>query len=609
MAQSQRAAIPRRSTRINTEQALIDPGMVRSQRAAIPRQNPRINTEQSLIDPGMAQSQQAPVDEADNSINGSLGPILELGEPEPDVEPQLADIHINYLFHVIQAANHPPSNPRTRKRRGAPSGASDDLPKTMKLEAKDNKIIVTWQLDNRNLPQFKREVIDALRRHVNEWLAVHAQTLENDGNLTWQVAIKNGGAFAGVQNQVLLPTNNTFQQFLDTASLLHASKMKTCTLVEVDPKVVAQNEKAFKQLKAHHAPDSVNSTPTREPTAGASAGAALHEIIREIYAAHDPCERLSHLPEAPVCINPENPNEYFLLTCFKVDTWARAIRNNPREVTTTIPPRGFTYRTGPVGSDAPTAGPSNRPAPQSIQPAQVAPSAPDSVTETGISTESGIAPETRNRLIHEYLLQQAQSAPPPAAYHGYHPYAQSAPPPPAYHGYQFPNHPWYPQQPNQPQVFTNNVIPPHLSMLGVPTFTPTFPGQAFRDQAFPGQAFPGQPYEQAFPNQQPVPNAPTTNQLPQETQTVPDTEASPAPSDHGAPIEDFIRFAQLGPNPTLVIDGLNQLGITHWTLLQHVTPEELINANIPMAQARALMIAFKRYPQHLKKLAGASSSH
>ncbi|KNE87065.1 hypothetical protein PSTG_19561, partial [Puccinia striiformis f. sp. tritici PST-78] len=132
---------------------------------------------------------------------------------------------------------------------------------------------------------------------------------------------------------------------------------------------------------------------------------------------------------------------------------------------------------------------------------------------------------------------------------------------------------------------------------------------AFRDQAFPGQPFPGQPYEQASPNQQPVPNAPTTNQLPQETQTVPDTEASPAPSDHGAPIEDFIRFAQLGPNPTLVIDGLNQLGITHWTLLQHVTPEELINANIPMAQARALMIAFKRYPQHLKKLAGASSSH
>ncbi|KAH9472473.1 hypothetical protein Pst134EA_003083 [Puccinia striiformis f. sp. tritici] len=93
--------------------------MVRSQRAAIPRQNPRINTEQSLIDPGMAQSQQAPVDEADNSINGSLGPILELGEPEPDVEPQLADIHINYLFHVIQAANHPPSNPRTRKKKGS----------------------------------------------------------------------------------------------------------------------------------------------------------------------------------------------------------------------------------------------------------------------------------------------------------------------------------------------------------------------------------------------------------------------------------------------------------------------------------------------------------
>ncbi|KAH9472471.1 hypothetical protein Pst134EA_003081 [Puccinia striiformis f. sp. tritici] len=141
--------------------------------------------------------------------------------------------------------------------------------------------------------------------------------------------------------------------------------MKTCTLVEVDPKVVAQRQ--------------LHTNPRAE--AGASAGAALHEIIREIYAAHDPCERLSHLPEAPVCINPENPNEYFLLTCFKVDTWARAIGSNNHN-----PSKGFTYRTGPVGSDAPTAGPSNRPAPQSIQPAQVAPSAPDSVTETGIST-------------------------------------------------------------------------------------------------------------------------------------------------------------------------------------------------------------------------------
>ncbi|KAI9617407.1 hypothetical protein KEM48_004859 [Puccinia striiformis f. sp. tritici PST-130] len=434
----------------------------------------------------------------------------------------------------------------------------------IKVEAKDNKIIILWPIDNFNLSQFKLEVIEALRHNVNKWLAIHAQDLENNSHLTWQVAIKNGGAFAAVHNQLLLPENNTFEQFLDAAGRLHESKMKTCTLVEEDPKFVAQNERAFRQLRAHHAPDTIDPIPTQEPTAGA----ALHELMREIYTTHDPCERLSHLPEAPVCINPEDPKEYFVLTTFKADAWARAIRNNPTEVTTTIPPRGFTYRTGPVGTDPPEAAP-------------VAPSAPDSVTETAL---------------------------------------------PAYHGYPVHHHPWYWYPQHQP--LAHPAIPPQPSMLGVPAFTPAFPGQAFRDQAFPGQVFPGQPYEQAFP-----PQPAATNQPPQETQTVPEPAASPAPSDHDAPIEDFIRFAQLGPNPTLVIDGLNQLGIckrpafgsslssrpsrlfggvhsiTHWTLLQHVTPEELINTNIPIAQARALMIAFKRYPQHLKKLAGASSSH
>ncbi|KAH9473655.1 hypothetical protein Pst134EA_000734 [Puccinia striiformis f. sp. tritici] len=555
---------------LKTHQALIE-------RAATLR-NSHINTERNL-------TQDVAIDEADVDVNGSQDGLAEPGEP--DIEPQMTDIHINYLFHIVQALNQPPTNPRARKRKAGTSSATDDLPKTMKVEAKDNKIIISWPIDNFNLSQFKLEVIEALRRNVNEWLAIHAQDLENNGHLTWQVAIKNGGAFAAVHNQLLLPENDTFERFLDAAGILHESKMKTCTLVQEDPKVVAQNERAFRQLRAHHAPDTIDPIPTREPTAGATAGAALHELMREVYATHDPCERLSHLPEAPVCINPEDPNEYFVLTTFKADAWARAIRNNPAEVTTTIPPRGFTYRTGPVGTDALEAGPSNRPAPpRSIHQAPVAPSAPDSVTETGVSTESGMATETRNRLIQEYILQQAQSSPPLPAYHGYQPYPLSAPALPAYHGYPVHHHPWYPQHQHQP--LAHPAIPPQPLMLGVPAFTPAFPGQAFRDQAFPGQAFPGQPYEQAFP-----PQPAATNQPPQETQTVPEPAASPAPSDHGAPIEDFIRFAQLGPNPTLVIDGLNQLGITHWTLLQHVTPEELINTNIPIAQARALMIAFK----------------
>ncbi|KAH9449995.1 hypothetical protein MJO29_014112 [Puccinia striiformis f. sp. tritici] len=131
---------------------------------------------------------------------------------------------------------------------------------------------------------------------------------------------------------------------------------------------------------------------------------------------------------------------------------------------------------------------------------------------------------------------------------------------------------------------------------------PSFPGQAWPGQAFPGQAFPGQPYEQAFPQQQNTNVAHEPNTVPQE-QNQPNPapiESSPTPSDHGAPIDDFIEFAQLGPSPTLVIDGLSHLGITHWSLLQHISVEDLINAGIPLAQARAIMLAFRRYSQHLK---------
>ncbi|KAI7937277.1 hypothetical protein MJO29_014592 [Puccinia striiformis f. sp. tritici] len=158
-----------RNGHINTEQAP-------SERLATLR-NPRINTSQAL-------TERVPIDAADNDVDGSQDGLAGPGEPVP--EPQLADIHINYLFHVVQASNNAPSNPRARKRRAGTSTATDDLPKTMKLEAKDNKIIITWPVNNFNLSQFKREVIDALQHNVNEWLAVHAQDLENNGHLTWQ---------------------------------------------------------------------------------------------------------------------------------------------------------------------------------------------------------------------------------------------------------------------------------------------------------------------------------------------------------------------------------------------------------------------------------------
>ncbi|KAI7965511.1 hypothetical protein MJO29_001259 [Puccinia striiformis f. sp. tritici] len=202
----------------------------------------------------------------DGDIDDAIGSqVDEESTAGPEPEPQWIDIHINYQFHVVQAANNPPNNPRARKQKSASSSTQDDLPKTMKLKVKDNKIVVPWALNNLDLARFKRETIDAIRQNVNEWLARHAKDLEGRGAIEWQVAIKNGGAFAGAQNQVLLPSNDTFQRFLEAADCLPKGKMKTCTLVQEDPKVVAQNELAFKQLKAHHTPNDNPGEPSREP--------------------------------------------------------------------------------------------------------------------------------------------------------------------------------------------------------------------------------------------------------------------------------------------------------------------------------------------------------
>ncbi|EFP82987.2 uncharacterized protein PGTG_09955 [Puccinia graminis f. sp. tritici CRL 75-36-700-3] len=69
------------------------------------------------------------------------------------------------------------------------------------------------------------------------------------------------------------------------------------------------------------------------------ASSTIHQLAHAILGAHEPCERLSGCPYRPVFINPENDQEFFVITLDRAHAWAREIQRRPHEVTIHIPPR------------------------------------------------------------------------------------------------------------------------------------------------------------------------------------------------------------------------------------------------------------------------------
>ncbi|KNZ53524.1 hypothetical protein VP01_3213g2, partial [Puccinia sorghi] len=133
--------------------------------------------------------------------------------------------------------------------------------------------------------------------------------LEELGSLTWKVAIKHGGAWAGYSHQILKLAKNSFKDFLDAASLVLESKTITCNLIQEHANYYS---------------------PRTPPTAGASS--------------------------KPIYIKPENLVEYFVITMIKADEWARAMVSRCINLFFPIskrllqtPLKSFKYHTGPVG--------------------------------------------------------------------------------------------------------------------------------------------------------------------------------------------------------------------------------------------------------------------
>ncbi|KNZ64030.1 hypothetical protein VP01_1074g4 [Puccinia sorghi] len=171
--------------------------------------------------------------------------------------------------------------------------------KYIKVEGKENKIIIPWKTDNHELADFKGKTILAILG-VDKSLFTYTNNLEESGSLTWKLG------------------KSSFQDFLDAASLVLEIKKITCTLNKENSKVAIQTQMAFKKLKTNLlAEPSVQATTPQEPppTAGAPSGAILHENIGKIFENHDACEQF--------------PEEYFVITMIKADEWAREMVSKP----------------------------------------------------------------------------------------------------------------------------------------------------------------------------------------------------------------------------------------------------------------------------------------
>jgi hypothetical protein len=87
-----------------------------------------------------------------------------------------------------------------------------------------------------------------------------------------------------------------------------------------------QRESAYSQLRvAHGGPLPPQEPPPPEPTDGAVLAEAHYKLLKQLFAATNPCKRLTGSHELHVFINPENPNEYFPLKMPRANAWAKAI--------------------------------------------------------------------------------------------------------------------------------------------------------------------------------------------------------------------------------------------------------------------------------------------
>ncbi|WAR61791.1 hypothetical protein PtB15_12B482 [Puccinia triticina] len=87
----------------------------------------------------------------------------------------------------------------------------------------------------------------------------------------------------------------------------------------------------------------------------------------------------------------------------------------------------------------------------------------------------------------------------------------------------------------------------------------------------------------------------------QSTSHVAQPVSSPAPSDEPDGLEDYLLFTHVDPDCPKLQEVLDELGINHYSKLYNMQSEELEEAGLKKADARALISNLKKYEHHLKK--------
>ncbi|PLW41282.1 hypothetical protein PCASD_10853 [Puccinia coronata f. sp. avenae] len=250
-------------------------------------------------------------------------------------------ISIDFLFYVPVPADPPAAITRKRSR---PRNAPPPPPKTKKVQSESDKIVIDWPASSNDIEAFKARVIQAIMEKEDESFAVYVKKQDANGNVQWFATVPNDHTFAA-NHKRRLESNEIFKSFVTASSRVADNRKILCRLVQKDPQVIAERESAYSQLRvAHGGPLPPQEPPPPEPTEGSILAEAHYKLIKHLFAATDPCERLTGSHELHVFINPKNNNEYFPLTMARANAWAKAIKNNPNEVTISTPPDLLMFR-------------------------------------------------------------------------------------------------------------------------------------------------------------------------------------------------------------------------------------------------------------------------